>query len=118
MYVFSKIIIIIIIIIIIKTATYSKGDIFLSVSRTTRIADKARRAEESHLDKRVWLQETPIWSRVALRKELILYAWLDLKANIYTDCWHLWEVPRATLFVDQKSDGKWPRKAPRHFVLG
>ena len=85
MYVISKIIIIII---IIKTTTYSKGDIFLSVSRTTRIADKARRAEESHLDKRVWLQETPIWSRVALRKELILYTCLDLETNIYTEWWH------------------------------
>ena len=49
-------IIIIIIIIIIKTAIYSKGDIFLSVSRITWIADNTRRAQESHLDYRVWLQ--------------------------------------------------------------
>ena len=63
MYAFSKNIsslFIIIIIIIIKTAMYFNGDIFLSVSRITWIADKARRAEEIHLDYRVWLQETPI----------------------------------------------------------
>ena len=48
--------IITIIIIIIKTAIYSKGDIFLSVSRITWIADNTRRAQESHLDYRVWLQ--------------------------------------------------------------
>ena len=50
------IIIIIIIIIIIKTAIYSKGDIFLSVSQITWIAYNTRRAQESHLDYRVWLQ--------------------------------------------------------------
>ena len=44
----------------IKTAIYSKGDIFPSVSRVTWIADNAMRTEESHLDYRVWLQETPI----------------------------------------------------------
>ena len=44
---------IIMFIVIIKTAISSKGDIFLSVSRITRIADNARRAEESHLDYRV-----------------------------------------------------------------
>ena len=49
-------IIIIIIIIIIKTAIYSKGDIFLSVSQITWIAYNTRRAQESHLDYRVWLQ--------------------------------------------------------------
>ena len=38
------------------------------------MADNARRAEESHLD-----------YRVALRKDLILYACLDLKTNIHTD---------------------------------
>ena len=54
------IMIIIIIIIIIKTAIYSKGDIFPSVSRMTWIADNAMRTKESHLDYRVWLQETPI----------------------------------------------------------
>ena len=52
--------IIIIIIIIIKTAIYFKGEIFRSVSRVTWIADNAMRTEESHLDYRVWLQETPI----------------------------------------------------------
>ena len=46
----------IMIIIIIKTAVYSKGDIFLSVSRITWTADNTRRAQESHLDYRVWLQ--------------------------------------------------------------
>ena len=49
-------IITIIIIIIIKTAIYSNGDIFLSVSRITWIVDNTRRAQESHLDYRVWLQ--------------------------------------------------------------
>ena len=48
--------IIIIIIIIIKKTIYSNGDIFLSVSRITWIADNTRRAQDSHLDYRVWLQ--------------------------------------------------------------
>ena len=51
--------IIIIIITIIKTAIYSKGDIFLSVSQITRIADNMRRADKSHgMQER--LQESPI----------------------------------------------------------
>ena len=51
--------IIIIIIIIIKTAIYSKGDIFLSVSQITWIADNMRRAGKSHgMQER--LQETPM----------------------------------------------------------
>ena len=52
-------IIIIIIIIIIKIAIYSNGDIFLSISQITRIADNTRRAGESYGMKER-LQETPI----------------------------------------------------------
>ena len=59
------IIMIMMIMMIMKTAIYSKRDIFLSVSRITWIADNARRTEESPLDYRVWLEETPIQSRVA-----------------------------------------------------
>ena len=50
---------IIIIIIIIKIAIYSNGDIFLSISQITRIADNTRRAGESYGMKER-LQETPI----------------------------------------------------------
>ena len=53
------IIIIIIIIIIIKIAIYSNGDIFLSISQITRIADNTRKAGESYGMKER-LQETPI----------------------------------------------------------
>ena len=53
------IIIIVIIITIIKTAIYSKGDIFLSVSQITRIADIMRGAGKSHgMQER--LQESPM----------------------------------------------------------
>ena len=50
---------IIIIIIIIKVAIYFDGDIFLSISQITRIADNTRRASESYAMKER-LQETPI----------------------------------------------------------
>ena len=53
------IIIIIIVIIIIKVAIYFDGDIFLSISQITRIADNTRRASESYAMKER-LQETPI----------------------------------------------------------
>ena len=52
-------IIIIIIIIIIKVAIYFDGDIFLSISQITRIADNTRRASGSYAMKER-LQETPI----------------------------------------------------------
>ena len=55
----SIIIIIIIVIIIIKVAIYFDGDIFLSISQITRIADNTRRASESYAMKER-LQETPI----------------------------------------------------------
>ena len=82
-------IIIIIIIIIIKIAIYSNGDIFLSISQITRIADNTRRAGESYGMKER-LQETPIQYT----------QWRHYKQGL----------------LQTKPDATWPRKALRHFV--
>ena len=81
--------IIIIIIIIIKVAIYFDGDIFLSISQITRIADNTRKAGESYGMKER-LQETPIQ---------------------YTQ----WRHHKQGL-LQTKPDATWPRKALRHFV--
>ena len=84
-----NIIILIIIIIIIKIAIYSNGDIFLSISQITRIADNTRRAGESYGMKER-LQETPIQYT----------QWRHYKQGL----------------LQTKPDATWPRKALRHFV--